>query len=286
MAAAMRPTSELSVRELQEELRRAGVSSADCLEKSDLRAKVEIVRSRASAANAARPSAPRRPAAAPARPSASSSGVPLTLEASAELRRLRSAGRDHYAVLGVKKTASPADIKKAYRRLALVLHPDKCGSAAAEEAFKKVSRAWDVLSDPEKREDYDRWGDDSDQPQSHARHAQDFAHADFVNVNHFFSGATWGGRSPRRRGRRPRGGAVHVNLPAWLVAMVTEIPPGLIPLIIVILLPVLLGVVRIALSSVAYVGPLIPFAIIFLAVPQWRQFLLPFMMLAMLMPRQ
>jgi len=64
--------------------------------------------------------------------------------------------KDFYAVLGVAKDASPADVKKAYRKLAQKLHPDaNPGDKAAEERFKEVGRAYGVLSDPKKRAEYD-----------------------------------------------------------------------------------------------------------------------------------
>ncbi len=67
--------------------------------------------------------------------------------------------RDYYEVLGVARTASDKEIKAAYRRLALKLHPDKNpGDASAEERFKEASEAYDVLSDGNKREIYDRHG--------------------------------------------------------------------------------------------------------------------------------
>jgi molecular chaperone DnaJ len=69
------------------------------------------------------------------------------------------ATQDYYAVLGVQHNAGPDDIKKAYRRLALQYHPDRNpGDKAAEEKFKEASEAYQVLSDPEKRELYDRYG--------------------------------------------------------------------------------------------------------------------------------
>jgi molecular chaperone DnaJ len=65
---------------------------------------------------------------------------------------------DYYKTLGVDKKASQDDIKKAYRKLARKYHPDTNGDASAEEKFKQVSEAHDVLSDPEKRKQYDRGG--------------------------------------------------------------------------------------------------------------------------------
>jgi molecular chaperone DnaJ len=63
---------------------------------------------------------------------------------------------DHYKTLGVDKKASQEDIKKAYRKLARQYHPDTNKDAGAEERFKRISEAYDVLGDPEKRKKYDR----------------------------------------------------------------------------------------------------------------------------------
>jgi curved DNA-binding protein len=68
---------------------------------------------------------------------------------------------EYYQVLGVAKTASADEIKKAYRKLALKYHPDKNqGKKEAEEKFKGISEAYAVLSDPEKRKQYDTYGSD------------------------------------------------------------------------------------------------------------------------------
>jgi len=69
--------------------------------------------------------------------------------------------RDYYAVLGVPRTASPSDIKKAFRKLAREHHPDKKpGDKVAEQRFKDINEANEVLSDPDKRAKYDRFGRD------------------------------------------------------------------------------------------------------------------------------
>lgn len=68
--------------------------------------------------------------------------------------------KDYYAVLGVDKTASTEQLKKAYRKLAVKYHPDKNpGDQQAEERFKEVTEAYAVLSDPDKRRQYDQFGE-------------------------------------------------------------------------------------------------------------------------------
>jgi curved DNA-binding protein len=68
--------------------------------------------------------------------------------------------KDYYKILGVERTASKEDIKRAYRKLALKTHPDRNpGSAKAEEQFKEINEAYQVLSDPEKRSRYDQLGE-------------------------------------------------------------------------------------------------------------------------------
>ena len=67
--------------------------------------------------------------------------------------------RDYYEVLGVEKNASDAEIKKAYRKLAMKYHPDQNpGDKTAEEKFKEINEAYEVLSDADKKARYDQYG--------------------------------------------------------------------------------------------------------------------------------
>src|SRR5215218_11078798 len=69
------------------------------------------------------------------------------------------AKRDFYEVLGVSKTADAEELKRAYRKLAMSYHPDRNpGDQSAEQKFKEISEAYDVLKDDQKRAAYDRYG--------------------------------------------------------------------------------------------------------------------------------
>lgn len=69
-------------------------------------------------------------------------------------------GKDYYKVLGIAKGASEDEIKKAYRKQALRYHPDKNKSPGAEDKFKEIAEAYDVLSDAKKKDIYDRFGEE------------------------------------------------------------------------------------------------------------------------------
>lgn len=68
-------------------------------------------------------------------------------------------GKDYYAILNISRNATDDEIKKAYRKLALKYHPDKNKSPEAEEKFKLIAEAYEVLSDKKKRSAYDKYGD-------------------------------------------------------------------------------------------------------------------------------
>lgn len=126
------------------------------------------------------------------------------------------AGNDFYKVLGVSRDAKAADIKKAYRRLARRYHPDvNPGDHQAEERFKQVSEAFDVLSDPKKREIYDRYGYYSEQAGARPGPAFDFSTFGAASFRDLFSEIFGSAKGPGSSGRnRPeRGGDIEHGLP-------------------------------------------------------------------------
>ena len=108
---------------------------------------------------------------------------------------------DYYQDLGVPRTASEEEIKRAYRRLARKYHPDVNPSQEAEEQFKKVSQAYDVLSDPEKKRAFDM-GADPYAMAGDGGFGQGFTFSDVMDA--FFGGGGGGGpRSPVPSAARP-----------------------------------------------------------------------------------
>jgi len=126
--------------------------------------------------------------------------------------------KDLYGTLGVSKTASQDEIKKAYRKLARQHHPDaNPGDAAAEERFKEVQQAYDVLSDSEKRKQYDRFGSANGRggPGGGFNFSTEgFDISDLGDLGDIFSGLFGGrgGRGQQQRGQRGRDLEVEVNL--------------------------------------------------------------------------
>jgi molecular chaperone DnaJ len=115
-----------------------------------------------------------------------------------------------YDTLGVKKSASPDEIKKAYRKLARQYHPDaNQGDKAAEERFKQVQTAYDALSDPEKRKAYDRFGSANGRGATGPGGVNvDFGDFDWSGDLGDILGGIFGNVSGARGGRRGRSQAV------------------------------------------------------------------------------
>ncbi|MFP7760645.1 molecular chaperone DnaJ [Marisediminicola sp. LYQ85] len=113
---------------------------------------------------------------------------------------------DHYETLGVSREATPEEIKKAYRRLARELHPDVNPGADASEKFKSVTHAYDVLSDPQQRQQYDLG------PQA-GFGGQNFGGFGDIFESFFGGGGAGGGRSgPRSRSERGQDALIRVEV--------------------------------------------------------------------------
>ena len=109
---------------------------------------------------------------------------------------------DYYAVLGLDRNASPEEIKKAFRRLAMQYHPDRNREPEAEARFKEINQAYEVLSDPEKRAAYDRFGHAGVNGGLGGAGFEGFNFGGFGDIfDAFFGGAT------TRRQRGPQRGA-------------------------------------------------------------------------------
>lgn len=108
--------------------------------------------------------------------------------------------RDYYEVLGVPKGANQEDIKRAFRKLAMQYHPDRNKDTGAEARFKEIGEAYEVLSDPEKRQAYDRFGHSGLQGVEFGRPFEGFDFGGFGDIfDAFFGGgAGGGGRQPQR----------------------------------------------------------------------------------------
>ncbi|HJY74503.1 MAG TPA: DnaJ domain-containing protein, partial [Streptosporangiaceae bacterium] len=118
---------------------------------------------------------------------------------------------DYYALLGIRRDASQAEIKSAYRRLARELHPDVNPDPVTQDRFKEITQAYEVLSDPDKRQMYDLGAD----PFAAAGGAGgpgfgagNFPFSDIMDA--FFGQAT--ARGPRSRARRGRNATLRVEL--------------------------------------------------------------------------
>lgn len=136
---------------------------------------------------------------------------------------------DYYQTLGVSRGADVQEIRKAYRRLAMEHHPDRNqGSREAEERFKEVTRAYEVLSNAEKREIYDRYGERGlNRGHGGAGFGGfDFSDAIEIFMRDFGSGGAFGdvfGRSASGRPRSRRGKGIRLRLPLTLAEVASGV---------------------------------------------------------------
>ena len=112
------------------------------------------------------------------------------------------AERDYYEILGINKDATEDEIKKAYRTLAKKYHPDISTEPNAEEKFKEVQKAYDCLSDPEKRSNYDQFGSEEGNPFGQGG----AGFSGFGGFEDIFSSFFGGGRQSRRSPNAPQKG--------------------------------------------------------------------------------
>jgi len=137
------------------------------------------------------------------------------------------AEKDYYQILGVARNASQDEIKKAYRKLAMQYHPDRNpGNKEAEEKFKEITEAYEVLSDPEKRKLYDQYGSAAFGQQGGFGGGAGFDFDDIFGSGGFediFASFFGGGTGRRgRRGNSNRGGDIRADLTLDLVDVLEE----------------------------------------------------------------
>jgi len=141
--------------------------------------------------------------------------------------------RDYYEILGVSKSSSADEIKKAYRKTAMQYHPDRNpGDKAAEEKFKEAAEAYEVLSDTDKKAKYDRYGHQAFSGASggggfHNSNMEDiFSHFGDIFGNSGFGDFFGGGQSQRSSGGRQSGGQRGSNLRIKMKLTFAEIATG------------------------------------------------------------
>src|SRR5688500_18154006 len=135
---------------------------------------------------------------------------------------------DYYELLGVARSASAEEIKKAYRKVALEHHPDRNdGSKESEERFKQVTRAYEVLRDPDQRSVYDRYGEAGlARGGGGAGQAYDFSDALEVFMRDFGGFGGLGDLFGQRGGRRSQGPARGQNLRVRLPLTLKDVVHG------------------------------------------------------------
>ncbi|KAJ0030528.1 hypothetical protein Pint_13056 [Pistacia integerrima] len=184
----------------------------------------------------------RAPATASSSSTSFASAAAFTEEQITIVRQIKKK-KDYYDILGVEKSCSVEDVRKAYRKLSLKVHPDKNKAPGAEEAFKLVSKAFQCLSNEENRKKYDVVGSDEPvyQPRAHSRAAHGYNgyyDADF-DADEIFRNFFFGGMQPARTQFR------HFNFGPGMAARTADHGSGgfnlraliqLLPVILIILL--------------------------------------------------
>ncbi len=136
---------------------------------------------------------------------------------------MSTAKRDYYEVLGVERSCSADDIKRAYRRMALKYHPDKNpDDKEAETKFKECAEAYEVLSDPAKRQRYDQYGHEG----LRGAGMHDFSHMGFEDIFSMFDDILGGGMFGGRRGRRASQAARGYDIETQIELELKEILAG------------------------------------------------------------
>jgi molecular chaperone DnaJ len=136
------------------------------------------------------------------------------------------AKRDYYEVLGVPKEADQEEIKRSYRKLAMTYHPDKNpGDKGAEEKFKEAAEAYEILSNQEKRSQYDRFGHEGLRGGMGGFGRMDFDLSDALRtfMEGFGGFGDFFGTSQRRRSGSERGNDLQIRLPLTLLEVATGV---------------------------------------------------------------
>lgn len=140
---------------------------------------------------------------------------------------------NYYEILGVEKKAAENEIKKAYKKLALKLHPDKNNAPKATDAFKKVATAYSCLTDEKKRQIYDEHGTEDNFRQNYHQYFREEEEIDPFDIFEMFVGPGFGNRVNRRRrqqhhhqpqaGQRQQGNPLAQLFPLLLVLIFTVV---------------------------------------------------------------
>ncbi len=155
------------------------------------------------------------------------------------------ATEDYYEILLVERTATVSEIKKSYRCIARIIHPDKCSLEKCDDAFKKVGAAYKCLSGEESRQQYDLTGNDAD---------------DSPNYNTPFDNEMFAHMFANQSQQRASGIHTNIQLPPWLVTIMQIVPWKFVgPVLIVLSLFFFFKFILWILSLALYILPALYF---------------------------